>query len=372
VASFGDGEKTAVIIHAEPLRALVEETFSAAGCARAEAARIGDYLVRANLTGHDSHGVIRVPRYLQWMEQGRLRAGQSLSIVTENEVMAVADGHFGFGQTIGPQAVRLGMDKAERSGVSIIALRRSGHLGRIGDWAEMAAEAGQVSIHLVNVSGSRLVAPFGGIERRMATNPLAIGVPVPGEPAIILDFATSIVAEGKALVALKGGKPLPAGSLIDAEGRLSNDPAVFYGSRPPSGVPDPRKGAGALRAMGEHKGSGLAFMIELLAGALTGSGCAGPGERPLVNGMLSIYMVGELFDSDHGFAAEVRQYVDYYKSAKPVVPGGEILVPGEPEQRAHEARLAAGIELPEETWQAILEAAGRAGLAADRIKRILS
>jgi uncharacterized oxidoreductase len=123
--------------------------------------------------------------------------------------------------------------------------------------------------------------------------------------------------------------------------------------------------------MGEHKGSGLAFMIELLAGALTGSGCAGPGERPLVNGMLSIYMVAERFDSDHGFAAEVRQYVDFFKSAKPARPGGEVLVPGEPERRACAARLAAGIQLPDETWRAILEAAGRAGLAADQVERIL-
>lgn len=361
-----------MIVHAKPLRALVEEIFSAAGCSRAEAARIGEYLVRANLTGHDSHGVIRVPRYLQWMDQGRLKADQNMSIVTETEIMAVADGNFGFGQTIGPQAVRLGMEKAEKSGVSIIALRRSGHLGRIGDWAEMAAEAGQVSIHLVNVSGSLLVAPFGGIDRRMSTNPLAIGVPVPGEPPLILDFATSVVAEGKALVAFKGGKPLPAGSLIDAEGHLTSDPAAFYGSQPLAGVPDPRGGSGALRAMGEHKGSGLAFMIELLAGALTGSGCAGPGERPLVNGMLSIYMDAELFDLEHGFAAEVRQYVDFFKSASPAAPGGEVLVPGEPEQRACEARLTAGIELPDETWQAILDAAGRAGLAAEQVDQILS
>ena len=361
-----------MIIHAEPLQTLVEETFAAAGCARDEAARIGAYLVRSNLTGHDSHGVIRVPRYLHWMDEGSVKPGQDITVVTENDVMAVVDGNFGFGQTIGPQAVRLGIDKAATTGAAIVALRRSGHLGRIGDWAEMAAEAGQVSIHLVNVSGSLLVAPFGGKDRRMSTNPIAIGVPLPDEPPLILDFATSLVAEGKALVAFKGGKPLPAGSLIDGEGRLTNDPATFYGSQPLAGVPDPRGGTGALRAMGEHKGSGLSFMIELLAGALTGSGCAGPGERPLVNGMLSIYMVAERFDSDDGFAAEVRQYVEFFKSAAPAAPGGEVLIPGEPEQRSCEARLAGGIELPDETWQAILEAAGRAGLNAEQIDRILS
>ena len=356
-----------MLIQAEPLSRLVGEVFLAAGCSGEESARIGDYLVRANLTGHDSHGVIRVPRYLQWMAEGGLRPDRELTVISDNAAMALVDGNFGFGQTIGPRAVQLGIDKARAAGVAIIALRRSGHLGRIGDWAEMAAAAGLVSIHLVNVSGSILVAPFGGAERRMATNPLAIGVPLPGAPPLILDFATSVVAEGKVMVALKGGKPLPGDALIDDEGKLSGDPLVFYGADDPSSVPDPRGGRGAIRAMGEHKGSGLSFMIELLAGALTGSGCCGPGKRPLVNGMLSIYMAPAFFDSDDGFAAEARRYVDFFKSAKPATPGGEVLVPGEPERRTRARRLAEGIPLPEGTWRAILGAARRAGLSQRRI-----
>lgn len=361
-----------MLIQAEHLRRLVGEIFTAAGCSEAESGRIAKYLVRANLTGHDSHGVIRVPRYLQWMEQGGLVPGQSPTVVTENDVMAVVDGNFGFGQTIGPLAVQMGIDKAARSGVAIIALRRSGHLGRIGDWAEMAAAAGQVSIHLVNVSGSLLVAPFGAVERRMATNPLAIGVPLPNQPSVILDFATSVVAEGKVAVAYDGGKPLPEGSLIDDEGRLTTDPAVFYGPKRAGGISDARQGSGAIRAMGEHKGSGLSFMLELLAGALTGSGTAGPGPRPLVNGMLSIYMAAEFFQSDHDFAGEVRQYVDFVKSAKPVVPGQEVLVPGETERRNNEQRLAEGIPLPDDTWQAILGGAEQAGMSQAQIERALA
>ncbi len=360
-----------MLIRAEPLRRLVGGIFTAAGCSAAESGRIAKYLVRANLTGHDSHGVIRVPRYLQWMAQGGLVAGQSATVVTENEVMAVVDGNFGFGQTIGPLAVRMGIDKAAGSGVSIIALRRSGHLGRIGDWAEMAAEAGQVSIHLVNVSGSLLVAPFGAVERRMATNPLAIGVPLPNQPPLILDFATSTVAEGKVAVAYDGGKPLPAGSLIDDQGRPTADPAVFYGAKRGGGIADASQGSGAIRAMGEHKGSGLSFMIELLAGALTGSGTAGPGPRPLVNGMLSVYLAGEFFHSDHDFAGEVRQYVAFVKAAKPVTPGGEVLLPGETERRNNERRLAEGIALPDATWQAILGGAEQAGMSQPRIEQAL-
>ncbi|MEE9210662.1 MAG: Ldh family oxidoreductase, partial [Kiloniellales bacterium] len=199
-------------IHAEPLRRLTGAVFAAAGCSAAESARIAYHLVEANLTGHDSHGVIRIPRYLQWMADGTLVPGRTIAVVTENEVMAVVDGQHGFGQSVGTQAVELGIRKADANGVSVIALRNAGHLGRIGDWAELAVAAGLVSIHFVNVAGSLLVAPFGGTERRMSTNPFCVGVPLADGPPLILDFATSVVAEGKVLVAASGGKPLPPGS----------------------------------------------------------------------------------------------------------------------------------------------------------------
>ncbi|RMD63225.1 MAG: Ldh family oxidoreductase [Alphaproteobacteria bacterium] len=353
-------------IEAAALTALVEAIFRAAGCDADEAMRIATCLVRANLTGHDSHGVIRVPRYLQWLDEGRVHPGQRIAVVCEADAFAVVDGAHGFGQTIGPQAVQLGIDKARRAGAAVIALRRSGHLGRIGDWAEMAAAAGLVSIHLVNVSGSLLVAPFGGVDRRMATNPLAIGVPVPGATPIILDFATSLVAEGKAMVAYDGGKVLPPDAFVCEDGSLSDDPAVFYGPRHPDAdaPPSPAGGTGALRAMGAHKGSGLSILIELLAGALTGSGCAGPGPRPFANGMLSIYLAPERFDTEGGFVAEVKRYVAFVKSARPATPGGEVLVPGEVERRTAAARRATGIPLPDKTWRGLIEAARR--LDADK------
>ena len=359
-------------IFAEPLRRLIGETFQAAGCTPEEAARIATYLVKANLTGHDSHGVIRTPRYLRMMAEGEVYKDQSITVVLETEGLAVVDGNYGFGQTVGPQAVELGIAKAKASGAAIVAIRRAGHLGRIGDFAEMAAAAQIASIHLVNVSGSELVAPFGARERRMSTNPLSIGVPRGDTPPIILDFATSVVAEGKAAVTFDGGPPLPPGSLIDEHGRLSADPEVFYGPRQPGKAPHPDGGKGALRAMGEHKGSGLSIMMELLAGALTGSGCSGPGPRRLANGMLSIYLDPATLDTDHTFAAEVGQYVAFIKSAKAVTPDGEVLLPGEPERRKEAQRLAEGIELPERTWNEILAAAERAGLERHRIDEIIT
>ncbi len=344
-----------VVVRSEDLKELVARVFVAMGCTADEAGRIALYLVNANLTGHDSHGVVRVPRYVTWVRDGTLVPNRQMTVVSESDGFAVIDGGYGFGQSIGPQAVGLGIQKAARHGTAIVALRSSGHLGRIGEWAEMAAEAGQVSIHMVNVAGSCLVSPFGAIDRRMSTNPFAAGVPLPDRPPLILDFATSVVAEGKVLVAYNGGKPLPPDSLITSDGRLTSDPEAFYGPHQSGGSPNPREGLGAIRAMGEHKGSGLAFMMELLGGALTGSGCAGPGTRRVANGMLSIYLTPEAFGAADGFADEVRTYVDFFKSARPAVEGGEVLVPGEPERRTRAARLADGIPIPEPTWQAIQE-----------------
>ncbi len=355
-----------MLIDAEPLQALVRDIFQAEGCSEAESERIALYLVRANLTGHDSHGVIRVPRYVQWLRDGEFVANQSAEIVSETESTAVVDGRYGFGQSIGPEAVRIGLEKAEKSGVAVVALRHSAHLGRIGEWAEMAAEAGIVSVHFVNVAGSQLVAPFGGVDRRLSTAPFAVGFPMPGRDPVILDFATSAVAEGKVLVAARGGKPLPSGSLIEPDGTLSADPHTLYGPYGEGEAPDYRKGSGAIRAFGEHKGSGLALMCELLAGAFTGSGCAGPGVPRFCNGMLSIYMKPAFFGPPEAYAAEAQRYIAFFKSSRPATAGGEVLVPGEPERRMREKRLREGVPLSDDAWAAICATARSAGVDPSR------
>lgn len=346
-----------VLIDIEALRAFVAAVFRKGGCSATEAADIAHSLSGANLAGHDSHGVVRVPRYVEYLLDGRVVANQTIATITDTTAFALVDGRYGFGQSIGRQAVKLGIAKAAEQGVAIVGLRNSGHLGRIGEWAETAAAAGQVSVHFVNVPGSSLVAPFGGVEKRFSTAPVAIGVPQPDAPPVILDFSTARVAEGKVLVAFKGGKPVPDDALILPDGRLTADPAALYGDVPPGTSPDPRKGPGALRAMGDHKGSGLALMCELLAGALTGAGCSGIGDRRLCNGMLSIYLSVAAFDHGGGFADEVRQFVDYIRSTKPATPGGEVLMPGDPERRMAAKREKEGIPLPEDTWQSLLDAA---------------
>ncbi|GJE47495.1 Hydroxycarboxylate dehydrogenase B [Methylobacterium tardum] len=343
-------------ISADRLSAYVRDIFVREGCAEAEAERIGRFLVAANLTGHDSHGVVRVTRYVEWLRSGEVEAGRTPEIITDAPSFALLDAQYGFGQTAGPFATDLGIAKAKETGVAIVALRHAGHLGRIGEWAERAAAAGLISIHFVNVAGSLLVAPFGSVERRFSTAPFSAGFPVPGADPIILDFATSAVAEGKVLVASRGGKPLPEGALIEPDGSLSADPATLFG--PLEGVErDNQRGAGAIRAFGEHKGSGLALICELLAGAFTGSGAAGPGKRRICNGMLSIYVMPEAFGTENALAAEARTYLDFFKSAKPM-PGAEVLLPGEPERRMRAERLADGVPLPEPVWETLL-AAGR-------------
>jgi|SRR5581483_2667962 len=357
-----------VTIKSGPLAELVRDIFAKAGCSAAEAGRIGKYLVSANLTGHDSHGVVRVPRYLQWKRDGVVFADREVKVLRETPVLAVLDGLHGFGQTVAPQAVAIGIAKCKAMGLSMVALRNAGHIGRVGDWGEMAAEAGLVSVHFVNASGSVLVAPFGGTERRLSTAPFVVGVPRPGLPPVILDFATSVVAEGKVLVASMGGKKLPENALIGTDGRMGTDPHLLYGDYTPTGPREHRKGKGAIRAFGEHKGSGLALMCELLGGSLTGMSATGVGRR-FGNGMLSFYVDPAVVDPDDFFSGDVARYIAYFKGAKPAVPGGEVLIPGEPEQRTRAERLKEGIPLPDDTWASIVAAAREIGVDERRIQQ---
>ena len=359
-------ENGQVIVDAFAMERLVGAIFEHAGCDAVEARRIGRRLTGANLRGHDSHGVLRTRRYVEWMDVGRVLPGRSISVERENEVLAVVDGCYGFGQTVGEQTVDLGLEKARRHGVAVTALKNAGHLGRIGDWAERAAEADCASIHMVNMRGSLLVAPFGAVERRGSTSPFCAGVPRPGAPPIIHDFATSLVAEGKAMVALHGGKPLPDDALVDSDGSYTSDPRVLYGETPQRRAIDPNAGPGALNAFGLHKGSGLNFFMEIFGGALTGSGTAAAiGEterRRLCNGMLSIYLQVDAFHDDDWFAREVNAYVEYWKSARPLRAGGEVLVPGEKERLTMAERSKSGLPLSDGAWTDILAAAKHVGM----------
>jgi hydroxycarboxylate dehydrogenase B len=350
-------------IPTDPLTDFCAEIFARVGCRSEEASRISASLVDSNLTGHDSHGVIRVPRYVDWVRTGDLVPNQSIERLVDTPVIGVVDARFGFGQTMAPMAVDIGVEKARASGLSAISLRNSGHIGRVGEWAERAAAAGLISIHFVNAAGSILVAPFGGLERRLSTAPFCVGVPRAGAPPVVLDFATSLVAEGKVNVASHGSKPLPPDALIGPDGALSGNPELIYGPLTPAGPRDHSLGAGAMRAFGEHKGSGLALMCELLGGSLTGNGATEPN-RKFANGMFSLYLDPAQVDPSHVFDADMTRYLDWFQQGK-TIPGEAILTPGEPERLSRAKRAKSGVPLPDETWASIVAAARSVGVNRD-------
>jgi len=358
-----------VTLQASVLQEFISEIFVKSGCSAEEGRRIAKYLVAANLTGHDSHGVVRVPRYVQMKSEGRVVADQKIAVLIDTPALAVVDGCYGFGQTVAPQAVELGIEKCRQHGLAAVALRNAGHVGRVGDWAAMAAEAGLVSIHFVNAAGSVLVAPFGGVDRRFSTAPFCVGIPRSDAEPVILDFATSVVAEGKVLVASRGGKKLPPDALVGPDGSVSGDPHLLYGDYEPGGPRDYGTGEGAIRAFGEHKGSGLALICELLGGALSGNGATREG-RPFANGMLSFYVDPKRMDPEAAFSGEVARYVAAVKSSRPVQRGGEVLSPGEPEQRTRTERLAGGVPLTDDIWASIVATARQVGIEERRIQSV--
>src|SRR6267378_4215481 len=314
-----------VTVQVQTLIDFVAEVFARSDSSPEEARRIATYLTTANLTGHDSHGVIRVPVYVRWKKMGSVVPDQTVERVVDTPSLAVVDGRFGYGQTVAPQAVRIGIEKCKASGLAAVALRNAGHIGRVG-------------------------------------------IPRHGQGPIVLDFATSIVAEGKVLVASRGGKKLPKGALIDLDGTLSEDPAVLYGPHSAEGPRDHSQGKGAIRAFGEHKGSGLAFICELLGGALTGTGATAP-DRRFANGMFAVYVDPKVVDTSNFFDVEISRYVDFIRATKPVAGVDAVLIPGDSERKMRADRTKNGVPLPDDTWAAIVNTAREVGVSEVSIQR---
>jgi hydroxycarboxylate dehydrogenase B len=337
-------------VDASRLSELVAAIMRGAGCADKEAQTIARRLVESNLVGHDSHGVLRVGKYLEWMREGWLRANQAPSIVFESDCIAIVDGNRGFGQVIGEFAGALGIAKAAKTGIAMVGLRNCGHLGRVGDWAELAAAEGQVSLHFLNTSGAQRVAPFGGSDRRLSTNPITIGVPIAGGDPIIVDMTTSMAAEGKLMVALNRGEDVPEGWIIDRQGRPTTHPKNFYDG-------------GALLTVGAHKGSGLSIVTDLLAGAISTGRSSDASDTVLRNNMLSIYIAPAIYDAEDAVAAEAARFVERVEASPPAKPGAPVLLPGDIERTTRAQRLAGGIPLDETTWVDLVAAAASVGVA---------
>ena len=216
----------------------------------------------------------------------------------------------------------------------------------------MAAAAGQVSLHFLNTSGAQRVAPFGGSDRRLSTNPISIGVPIAGGDPVVLDVTTSTVAEGKLMVALNKGERMPEGWIIDKAGAPTTDPKDFYAG-------------GALLTVGAHKGSGLSMVTDLLAGAVSTGRSSDPDDTILRNNMLSIYIAPDVYDPQGGVAREARRFVDFVKASPPARPGEPVLAPGDVERRNRASRLASGVPLDDKTWADLIAAAASVGIDAE-------
>jgi uncharacterized oxidoreductase len=343
-------------VSAGELRSLGGKIFAALKVPPEEATWVAELLVRANLVGHDSHGVIRIPQYAQAIQSAQVQAGAAIEIVNESPSTALIDGHWGLGQVVARRAMELAIQKAKETKISSVAAHNLYHVGRLADYTRMAAEQNLVGIMMVNGGGaSPIVAPFGGTAGRLGTNPISIAFPTGGAVPFLFDMATSIVPEGKVRVKRNRGEQAPDGWLLDNQGQPTTDPNAFY--------QNPR---GAILPLGGsvgHKGYGLAMVVEILGGIVARAGYARPGATRFSNGTFIIVIDISAFVDPDEFRTEIEDLLQYVKSA-PKAPGVEaILYPGEPEDQEQRRRERDGVPLDDETWQQIMTLAQELGIA---------
>lgn len=334
---------------------------AAGGMTAAEAEVTSASLVGANLRGYDSHGVMRIPYYVQSIAEGETVSQAPLEFSDEGPSRLVGNANWGVGQVQAVELLKRLIPKAREAGVAVATLTQCGHIGRLGEYCEMAAAAGLVSMLMVNShGGAARVAPPGGKEPRLSTNPLAIGIPHGNEP-LVLDFSTSATAEGKVRVKKIAGQLVPEGWLIDSEGRPTTDPNTLYGT--PAGSILPMGGPGQT-----YKGFGLGLMVEIFTGALSGGVCARPVPYPKKGNCVFMMLIDPArFGGMDCFAAEVDQLTAYVRSCPTVGGCPEILLPGDPERRLLAKRMEEGIALDPENFAALLKLAEKLGVAAPAV-----
>jgi uncharacterized oxidoreductase len=345
-----------VLIAEQKLKKVLQMILQQAGSDEYEAVLVSEHLVRANLTGHDSHGAIMLPTYIRNVRERLLVPGMAARLIRDDGAIMVFDGQRGYGQRVAFEAMDAAIERCRKTGLVIMALRNAHHIGRVGSYGEQSIAAGMVSLHFVNVVDHQpLVAPFGGRDARFSTNPICIAMPATDEnPAVLLDMATSRIARGKAMVAMNRGEMMVEGLLLDSDGEPTTEPAVMF-----------RKPGGALLPFGEHKGYGLALFCELLAGVLTGGGTIQPGNPRrggIVNNMLTFVVdPGRLVEHDW-MQAEIDAVIRHVKDSPPSVAGQSVMVAGDPERKKCAERSIAGIPMDKVTWEEILCAAEDVGI----------
>lgn len=349
------------VLQREALVEFARSLLSAGGADEHEARTVADSLVESNLRGHDSHGVMRIPFYLARVKEGVLKAGGRLQVVHETQSAVVGDGNWGFGQVVARELTERLIEKASQTGCVAGTLRRSAHIGRLGEYAEMAADAGMAALICANTHGAaQRVAPVGGKRPRLGTNPLCIGMPGGKEGPFVLDFGTSATAEGKVRVKKIAGEPVPDGWVLDPDGRPTNDPNALYGDPPGTILP-----MGGNQA---YKGFGLAFLIEMLCGGLSGGQCAHENPPPPIgNCALFVVIDPQQFGTAGHLLREVSGLEDYVRNVPRIDGVEEITLPGDPERRTLRDRTAGGIPLDEGNWNALTNLAQELGVPVPRL-----
>jgi LDH2 family malate/lactate/ureidoglycolate dehydrogenase len=326
------------------LRDLLTDIYRAKGASVDEAEIVARHQVEANLVGHDSHGVMRTPAYVAAIDKGHIKPGAPFVRESETPTSTVIDGNWGFGFVVTETAMKLTIEKAQSQGVAMATVRQQSHVGRLGGYAAMAAEKGMIAMMMADSGlGPKSVAPYGGRESRLGTNPICFAAPNAGGAPVLLDMATSAVAVGKLHVARAKGQSIPEGWILDKDGRSTTDPEDYYA------------GGTVLPLGGDqgHKGYGLSFVVEMFCGLLTGLGYGlDPLGRHNDGIFLAVFDVSRLHPLN-AFTSSVQDFIEYLKETPRAEGFDEILYPGELEDRIRHERLRDGIDIDDATWGAL-------------------
>ncbi|MEM2876004.1 MAG: Ldh family oxidoreductase [Candidatus Bathyarchaeia archaeon] len=344
------------IFTAEQLKNVGVAMFEAVGTPIDEAKQTVEMLVNSNLCGHDSHGVMRIPDYIEDILKGFCKPGSKIKIVRESATTALVDGGWGLGQVVAVKTMNLAIEKAKKHDVSAIATFNCCHIGRMADYASIAIHHDMIGV--CTVIGNAIMVPYGGAERMLSASPLGIAVPAGKERPLVLDISMSVSAGGKVMHALAKGEKMPEGYIVDRDGRPTTDPEDYV------------KGGAVLPFGGPvaYKGYGLAMVIDALAGILSGRGSAF-NEANRGQGVFQMAIKIDSFKPIDEFKAEMDNLIRVVKSSRKAPGFNEILIPGETELRKEKENLEVGIRIPETTWNKIIEVAEKVNVDAEGLLR---
>ncbi|MGH7279443.1 MAG: Ldh family oxidoreductase [Candidatus Rokuibacteriota bacterium] len=340
-------------VRPETLRSLIARIFAASGVPPVDAEGVAEVLVEADLRGVESHGSTRVAGYVSMIRLGLLNATPKVEVLRDLPSTAMLEGDRGFGMVLARRAMQTAIDKARVTGIACVTVRNVTHTGMVGFYPMMAARQGLIGLACNN--GPTIVPPFGGTTPTYATNPIAAAFPARDRQPIVLDMATSMVAAGKMRLAAKKGTPIPPSWALDREGVPTTDPreAIFHGF---------------LQWAGGYKGFGMATVVEVLGGVLSGGlfGTDVPpmkefGKEPLTTSAFYLAIDPEHFMPLDEFRARVDRLVDMIKASTRAAGVEEVYVPGEPEFRRHAERTRDGIPLSEVVYEELRQVAAATG-----------